>query len=587
VVRFQKIQTLPQSSVLLAADGTLLSCVHDENRISVPLCEVSAPVLRALIAVEDRRFFFHAGVDLRAIARAAYKNLRAFRVVQGGSTITQQLARAAILRRADRTVHRKILEMLVALSLEREFTKLQILEAYLNAAYFGHNIYGIELAALTFCGKHAVALDETDAAYLIGLLKAPARYCRCCNPEKAMQRTSLVLQLSGQRTGIISSGYFQRSSRRRPSHADSLPLTSGYSSQFVRLWLRKHLPAKYPTQPLKVHTTIDPHCQLVLELALAEVRRIGYVGRLACVLQDTRSGAVKALSGGVNFQDQEFNAATDGRLQPGSLLKPFILLAAFEAGVPLNQRYQSRPLDIRFKYGRPWIVRNAGDRYRGWMTVSDALIVSDNTVYVQLLLEIGIDRVRRLLDAVGISCENATPALATGSIRPGVSPLQICSAYSVFSAGGTFFPNTMIKWIADESGTRVWEDRPSPVTICSSTSAGAVSEVLRRVNSEGTGVLPVPRPGLAAKTGTSSSGGWHVSFDDAHRLLTWTESDFFPVGISQYPHKAVSAKALSSRIWRLLARPKLGFSELFSLFAGVDSMSVRDLLWMEDQFQST
>jgi membrane peptidoglycan carboxypeptidase len=208
-------------------------------------------------------------------------------------------------------------------------------------------------------------------------------------------------------------------------------------------------------------------------------------------------------------------------------------------------------------------------------------------VYAQLVLDIGVDRVRQLLTAAGIPARNATPAVSAGAIRPGVSPLQMCAAYSVFSAGGRFLPSTIVTQVADEHSAMLWQHVPASVRICSPATAAAVTSVLRRVNSEGTGVLPLPRAGLAAKTGTSISGGWHVSFDDVYRVLTWAESDFLPVGISQYTSKAVSAKSLASRIWRLLGQSRLGFSEMFSLFAGVDSMSVRDLLWVEDQFQST
>jgi penicillin-binding protein 1A len=166
------INFLAQASVLLTHDGRLFAPVYEENRICVSLKRVAGPVLKTLLTIEDRRFFSHNGLDFRAIVRAAHANLRAHRLVQGGSTITQQLARMAVLRRSDRTLWRKVLEAFVAVLIERQFAKERILEAYLNAAYFGHNIYGIELAALAFCGKSAAELDNVDAAYLIGLLKA-------------------------------------------------------------------------------------------------------------------------------------------------------------------------------------------------------------------------------------------------------------------------------------------------------------------------------------------------------------------------------------------------------------------------------
>jgi len=199
------VGSLAQTSALLTSDGRLLAPVFEQNRICVPLNDMAEPVLRGLIATEDRRFFLHRGIDFKAILRAAYVNSRARKFVQGGSTITQQLARMAVLRRSDRSLARKLVEIYTALLIERHLTKRQILENYLNAAYFGHGIFGIEQAALVLCGKRAIELDDIDAAYLVGLLKAPARYCRCCNPTRAEQRTSLSYTTFREHKGVQAS----------------------------------------------------------------------------------------------------------------------------------------------------------------------------------------------------------------------------------------------------------------------------------------------------------------------------------------------------------------------------------------------
>jgi len=553
----------------------------------VPLRHVAEPVVRTLLAVEDRRFFTHCGIDFKAILRAAYVDVRNLRLVQGGSTITQQLARMAVLRRHDRTLRRKLLEAVTAILIERQLTKEQILETYLNAAYFGHNIFGIELASLVYCGKPAAAVDEFEAAYLIGLLRAPAKYCYCCNPQNAIWRTGLALHLVGSEAHTIPKNSPPNTWRRRPSCADRLPLTAEYVTQHTRRWLKQNLSDHYPVHRLLIHTTIDARCQMILELVCSIARRLGYVGRAACIIQDAHSGAIRALAGGTNYRSQNFNTATDGNLQPGSLLKPFILLSAIQAGVRIDQRYESRPLTIRLKNGKTWSVRNAGERYLGWITLADALVVSDNTVYAQMILDLGIDRFRDLLAAVGINARELTAAISTGAIRPGVSPLQICAAYSVFSSGGTFYQSVIVERALNEHGTPIYQVIPSSVRVCSSSAATTVKDVLKRANKEGTGVLPMHHTNLAAKTGTSISGGWYASFDDSYRVLTWTDADFQPFGTTRhFSSKGVSAKMLASRIWSLLAQSKLGFSELYSVFAGVESMSVRDLLWVESQFQS-
>jgi membrane peptidoglycan carboxypeptidase len=220
-------------------------------------------------------------------------------------------------------------------------------------------------------------------------------------------------------------------------------------------------------------------------------------------------------------------------------------------------------------------------------TIADATVHSDNTVYAQLLQQIGLERVKRILMRVGIPAQNATLAISTGALRPGVSPLKMCSAYSVFSAAGYFFSPSIITRITSEDGNVLYNNPQTGRPICTPAEASSVASVLQRVATEGTGRLPIAHSGLAAKTGTSMSGGWYASFDGIHRILTWTESDFSPFSSMYYSGKAVSAKDLASRIWRLLTKAQLGFQELFAVFGGVDDMSVRDLLWVENHFETT
>ncbi len=577
-----QIRPLPQTSVGLSVEGELFGVLHDENRLSVAVHDVAASVVDVLIAVEDRRFFSHHGVDLRAIARAAYVNLRTWRIAQGGSTITQQLARAAVLRRWDRTLRRKFAEAIIALLIERRLSKLQIIETYLNAAYFGHGVYGIDLAARTLCGKTPATLSHADAAYLVGLLRGPARYCRCCNPDRAAHRQAVVQRVVGSSQATAPAARVHR----RPLWSDHCPATAGYPLNFISTWMKRNLAARYPTDRLHVHTTFDGKCQLVLERAIASIRESGYQGRLACVLQDAQTGETRAVAGGSDFRTQPFNVATNGNLQPGSLLKPFVLIAALDSGMSIDQKYISRPLEIRGDKGVTWSVRNAGDRYRGLMSVCDALVLSDNTVFVQLMLDVGLDRFSSLLASVGIH-RNITPAVALGAMNPGISPLQVCQAYSLFSAKGRYLDAAPVSRVTSEDGAELWRETPQHSQVCRPEHAEVVREVLRRVSTEGTGVLPLPRPRLASKTGTSTSGGWYISLDDTYRLLTWTESDFVPAQYLWYPEKGVSAKNLANRIWSLLEKRDLGFADTFSVFAGVDDMPVRDLLWIEDELART
>jgi membrane peptidoglycan carboxypeptidase len=581
VLSLDSIRQLPQTSVLLTANNLPLAPVYEQNRYCVTLPQISDCVVRALVATEDRRFFSHNGIDLRGLCRAAYVNIRAARVLQGGSTITQQLARIAVLRRADKTLRRKLVEAWIAILIDRHFTKRQIVESYLNAAYFGHNIYGIELAARTYCGKAAAELDEKDAAYLIGLLKAPARYCRCCNEARSIDRTTVVSRLSGfdDTTSIRINAHI----KKRSNVADSLPLTSPYVTRYLRRWLSTNLPEKYPQERLLVRTTIDEGCQLVAETVCGTVKEQGYRRRLACVIQDSASGEIRAFCGGLDGALQQFNAAVDGALQPGSLLKPFVLLAALKAGIGLERRYESQPLRIRLDNGQIWTVGNAGNHYTGWTTIAEATVTSDNSVYAQLMRDVGEDRVRRVLTDAGINASYVTPAIATGAITPGVSPVQMCSAYSVFSTNGYFFPPSIIESIADERGTVLFTRSPSKMLVCAPDVSRLVSDVLRRVTTQGTGMLTGQHRGLASKTGTSLSGSWFASFNSVFRVLTWTETDLASYGVHSYSGKGVSAKELADRVWHLLEQRLVSFRELFAVFSGTDKMNVRELMWVEDQ----
>lgn len=570
--------------MLLTSDCRLFAPVSEQLRFPVPLSDISPSLIQAVVAVEDKRFFDHHGIDLRAILRAIYVNCRERRLAQGGSTLTQQLARMAVLRRFDRSVSRKILEAISAVLLERQLTKAQVLEAYLNASYFGHGVFGVELASLHYFHKRASDLDQWESAYLAGLLKAPARLCSCCNPSAAVRRTGQVLSLIGG--SRVPEGLRPQPGRwvPRPSAISVLPATGHYAVDCVRKALVRHVPTRYPREGLVVRTTIDSHCQFAVERACTEVRAKGFNGRMAVVIQDAASGAIRGISGGSDFRHHPFNAAAAGTLQPGSVLKPFILLAALESGVDLDTRYDSRPLEVRLSPRRLWIVRNAAERYLGSISLADALVVSDNTVFARLLLSIGIGPVQRLLRLVGLPWKGLTPALSTGAIRPGVSPLQLCSAYSIFSNRGLFTSGQILSTVAG-AGRRIWSAPSQPVQVCSEASSKQLTAVMRRVVTEGTGALPSLVGGIAAKTGSSISGSWYASYDDSYRVLTWTDADFGLVTSKRFSTKGVTARLLADRLWGLLRGPRLVFGETLGSFGGVDFMAPAELLWVERELR--
>lgn len=576
---------LPQLSVAVAQGHQVIGSLGPENRICVGLEEISPLLVAAVISIEDRRFYRHRGVDPIGIVRAILANIRIGRLVQGGSTITQQLARSAVLRDHRRIMRRKLAEILFAIYLEARATKTQILEAYLNAAYFGHGIFGVEFASRYYLGKSARNVNWVEAVYLAGLLSSPARYCACCNPLRATQRLAFLLNhlpRPAASTGKTEGCY--RRLEMRKTHVNAMPRTAPYFLSAVARQLMS-LGVGFPDRRLVVRTTLVSGVQAVIEKACQEQGSIDPESRVACIVLGAKDGRVLGIAGGLDYRRSPFNAAISGSLQPGSLIKPFLALCALRTGGSLKEEYVSAPLAIHLPHGPPWCVRNYGDHYRGRISVSEALIHSDNTVFAQLVQKVGPNILAEFLSACGIPVRAAVPSLVLGALRPGCSPLGIATAFSVFSAHGILHRSTFIEDVADDDGRVVyqWDEPYNQVA-----TSGPVEEIrgaLRDAALRGTA-----RTGLAvaihAKTGTSSSGSWFASFDDAFRVVTWSERQTDADGdVARYPEKGVTAKALASRIWTLLRKSQLTSPSLYGAFRGASRLNVSDLLWVEKEFQ--
>ena len=421
---------LPQISVALAADATVLGAVFTEKRMSIPYALLTPEVISAVLSAEDKRFFSHHGVDCIAILRAAWRNVRAKRIVQGGSTITQQLVRNIVLRDNKRSISRKIREVYWALLIERQLSKRQILERYLNAVYFGHGLYGIRMAALHYLAKEPWEIDCEDAALLAGMLKGPNRYCRCCNPAIGQARTQWVLGRMGNNGFPIRHRSLAASRRRivrRRTMDTVFPATVPYFMDYVKQCLLGSYKSHFPVRSLIVKTSLDVSLQGILERICRDIQKEGFSGRVACVIQDASNGFVRALAGGVDFKIHPFNVAVNGTLQPGSTIKPFVLAAALERGISLKKTYVSHPLEIKLPHNHVWYVRNYQGVYRGEITLEEALVHSDNSVFAQLVLELGVDHLSALLTKLGLKAGPVTPAAGIGSLSRGVSPLKIAS----------------------------------------------------------------------------------------------------------------------------------------------------------------
>ncbi|MEQ1521506.1 MAG: transglycosylase domain-containing protein, partial [Aestuariivirga sp.] len=383
-----QIPELQPGIMLLAEDGTVLSeqgaFFGDQVRVS----ELPDYVPNALIAIEDHRFRSHFGVDPVSLMRAAYQNFTAGRVVQGGSTITQQLAKNLFLK-PERTYSRKAQELVLALWLETKFSKDDILQLYLNRVYYGSGATGIEKAAQVFYHKSATDLNLTEAATLAGVLKAPTNYNPITRPEASAERTSLVLN------AMVDADFISQGEADQAVNAPATVVASDYvpATQYVVDWINEQLPllVKDYGQSIIVETTIDPQLQLVAEKSLRkhlnEEGKKFKVSQGAMVVMDT-FGAVKAMVGGKSYKRSQYNRVTKAMRQPGSTFKPFVFLAAMEQGYTPESMANDQPIRIG-----NWEPGNYNQKYLGEVTLRTALALSLNSVAAQLAASVGPENV--------------------------------------------------------------------------------------------------------------------------------------------------------------------------------------------------
>lgn len=549
---FYYAMTLPDTSGLwnvahapslsiLADDGEMLSHRGDLQGGMVLTSDMPPYVPEAVIATEDQRFYWHFGVDPIGLARAAWANLRAGTIVQGGSTITQQLAKNVFLS-SDRTMRRKVQEMLLAIWLEARYTKQQILTLYLNRVYFGGGAYGIEGASERFFKKSARDLTLSEAAMLAGLLKAPSHYSPTNNLERARQRASIVLD-NMQREGFISADDKQYA-LVHPASLEGYS-ASGSINYFVD-WVADVLPAYTgeTNSDLVVRTTIDPVMQKAAEEIVADVlARNGQKDNVtqAALVAMTPDGAVRAMVGGRSYAQSQFNRAVQAVRQPGSAFKPFVYLTAMEKGLTPETIRVDRPVT----YGN-WSPSNYSDKFKGAMTLTDALADSVNTVAVQVAQEVGIRNVVRTAQRLGIQetlPTNLTLALGTCD----VNLLELTGAYAAFANGGTGVLPHGIEEVHDRDGNEVYRREGSGLgPVMSKKAMSEMNYMLQQVLTDGTGHnAAVPGRQLAGKTGTSQDwrDAWFVGYSADLVVGVWVGND------NRAPMKKVTGGGLPATIW--------------------------------------
>jgi penicillin-binding protein 1A len=533
----------PPNIAILSADGELLVNRGARGQ-AVPLKQMPAYLPKAVIAIEDRNFYSHYGIDPAGLARAVVSNLLARSVRQGGSTLTQQLAKNLFLT-PERSVERKIQELILSFWLEQKFSKDQILEMYLNRVYLGAGTYGVEAAAQRYFNKPVTDINLQEAAILAGLLKAPSRYAPTRSVNASLARAKLVLAAMVE-TGAIAQSEADKAMAQKLSAAKTSNATSAVN--YPADWVLDLLPGFIETinSDITVETTIDAKVQAAAEKALSSVlNRDGdkYNVHQGAIVAMSPSGAIEALVGGRSYQESQYNRAVVSKRQPGSAFKPFVYLTALERGLTPDDRREDAPLNIK-----GWRPENYSREYKGAVTLREALALSLNTVSVRLALEVGPKAVVKTAQRLGIASDlnpNASIALGTSE----VSLLELTRAYAPFANGGLSVVPHIVTRIKDAKGNVLYEravPRSGVERVIAPEHLAEMNDMLSSAVAFGTarranvGDWPV-----AGKTGTSQDfrDGWFIGYTS--RLVTgvWVGND------DGTPTKHASGSSLPIEVW--------------------------------------
>ncbi len=536
-----KVPTRPPNVEIVDASGTIIANRGDTGGEEVSLSEMSPFLPEAVVAIEDRRFYHHFGVDPIGLSRAMVTNLFAGSVVQGGSTLTQQLAKNLFLQ-PDRTLERKLQEAVLALWLEWRFSKDQILEMYLNRVYLGAGAYGVDAAARRYFGKSARQVNLAEAATIAGLLKAPSRYAPTNSPKLAAERAKVVL------AAMAEQGYVNRDEAAQASAvgAPSKPSRNGSAANYVADWVMDLLPgyvARYHTD-LVVTTTIDAGMQAAAENAIRttlDKEGVKYKASQGALVAIDNDGAVKALVGGKDYAASQFDRAIEARRQPGSAFKPFVYLTAVEHGFTPDSIVVDEPVSIN-----GWTPKNYENEYLGPVTLTTALARSLNTVAARLTATLGPDSVVQTARRVGIVSQlhdNPSIALGTGE----VTPLEITAAYVPFANGGWGIIPYLVEDIRTKDG-KVLFHRQGDGTgrVISDVVVGTMNRMLSTVVTNGTGQkAALPDRPVAGKTGTSQDfrDAWFIGYTNGLTAGVWLGND------DNTPTRKATGGALTALLW--------------------------------------
>jgi penicillin-binding protein 1A len=522
------------NTVLFAADGSRLGLVaSEEAHAPVPIAHVPKQLQLATVAIEDRRFYEHGGLDYEGIARAALKDLEAGGAVEGGSTITQQLVRKLCIHNPKRTLERKIIEAKLAVEYAERHSRRQILGQYLNTASYGTvegaTAAGVGAAAKVYFSKPVWKLDLDQMALLAGLPQAPSEYNPLLHPGRARARRNEVLAQMA-RQGYISVGRAGAAERRGLELAADGSYFAHRQPYFFD-YVENELLERYGADAvrgggLRVYTTIDPKLQEVSLEAMRSALPYSTDPSSALVSIDPANGEIEAMVSSSNYAGSKFNLAAQGHRQPGSTFKTFVLTTAIKQGVdPYSTYYVSKPLDLNLPKWGHWEVHTADLGYLGRVNIKEATVASDNTVFAQLDLDVGPRDVAETAHSMGIvSPLDGIPAEGIGGLRVGVSPLEMADAYATLADGGVRHDPVAIRRVVFPGGRVERPDRTRPRRIVSEAVAYEVTRLLHDNIVEGTGTAAYTGcTGQAGKTGTTDrfTDAWFAGYQPNLASVVW------------------------------------------------------------------
>ena len=536
------VTTRRPSVVLQSAEGEVFAAFGDLYGEPLTLPEISPHLVHAVMATEDRRFFNHFGIDLIGLARAFYTNLRVGHVVQGGSTITQQLAKNLFLT-PDRTMKRKIQEVLMALWLEKRFSKEQILALYLNRVYLGSGTFGVDAAARRYFDISARRVGLYQSAVIAGLLKAPSRYSPINDPEASRRRTADVLQ------NMVEAGYIDQKTATAAESSGGAELVHRQppAGRYFADWMLSHLDqfGEVAGRDVVIQTTLDLALQRRVEAdlqALLAAQKAKYNVSQGAVVVMTPDGAVRAMVGGRDYDDSQFNRAAQGLRQPGSSFKPLVYLTAMERGASPDDVIEDAPVHIG-----NWSPGNYTGRYLGTITLRHALAESVNTVAVRLVESVGPGRVIATARRLGITSplrRDATLALGTSE----VSLLEMVNAYAAFANGGQGVTAYGVTQITDPSGSVLYRRQGGGFgQVISPAALAKMQDMMSAVIQNGSGrAARLDRP-AAGKTGTTQDyrDAWFIGFTADYVTGVWLGNDDY-----RNEMKKVTGGSLPAQLWK-------------------------------------